>query len=183
MIEGVYSETYSLLIDSDTYIKDPVQCKYPFNAVETVPCVKKKADWVLRWNSDRCSVFGEWLVTFAAVNLKGIFFSGSSVSIFWPKKHGLMLGLAFSSMFISYDEGMHTNFACLLFSHLKSSSPIASLWPLLLTQNPFNYFIDMILLQGKTSFFEKCVSDYSKAGMKTTMTAATAATPSNERAL
>ena len=115
MMENIHSETYSLLID--TYIKDPVQREYLFDAVETVPCVKKKADWALKWISDRRSAFGERLVAFAAV--EGIFFSGSFASIFWLKKRGLMPGLAFSNELISRDEGMHTDFACLLFSHLK----------------------------------------------------------------
>lgn len=115
MMENIHSETYSLLID--TYIKDPVQREYLFDAVETVPCVKKKADWALKWISDRRSAFGERLVAFAAV--EGIFFSGSFASIFWLKKRGLMPGLTFSNELISRDEGMHTDFACLLFSHLK----------------------------------------------------------------
>ena len=89
-MKNIHSETYSLLID--TYIKDPVQHKYLFNAVETVPCIKKKADWVLKWISDCHSAFGEQIIAFAAV--KGIFFSGSFASIFWLKKCGLMPGLS-----------------------------------------------------------------------------------------
>jgi len=115
MMENIHSETYSLLID--TYIKDPVQREYLFDAVETIPCVKKKADWALRWISDDASSFGERLIAFAAV--EGIFFSGSFASIFWLKKRGLMPGLTFSNELISRDEGMHTDFACLLFSHLR----------------------------------------------------------------
>ncbi|KAG1719525.1 ribonucleotide reductase [Suillus lakei] len=115
MMENIHSETYSLLIN--TYIKDSAQRKYLFDAMETIPCVKRKADWALEWISDQCCTFGECLVAFATI--KGIFFSGSFASIFWLKKHGLMPGLTCSNELISHDEGMHTNFACLLFSHLK----------------------------------------------------------------
>lgn len=115
MMENIHSETYSLLID--TYIKDPQQREHLFDAIETIPCIKKKADWALRWISDKKSSFAERLVAFAAV--EGIFFSGSFASIFWLKKRGLMPGLTFSNELISRDEGMHTDFACLLFNHLK----------------------------------------------------------------
>ncbi|KAH8106114.1 putative ribonucleotide reductase small subunit RnrA [Cristinia sonorae] len=115
MIENIHAETYSLLID--TYIKDPKQREYLFEAIDTVPCIKKKADWALRWISDKGSTFGERLVAFAAV--EGIFFSGSFASIFWLKKRGLMPGLAYSNELISRDEGMHMDFACLLFHHLR----------------------------------------------------------------
>jgi len=115
MMENIHSETYSLLID--TYIKDPARREYLFDAVETIPCIKKKADWAIRWISDRRASFAERLVAFAAV--EGIFFSGSFASVFWLKKRGLMPGLTFSNELISRDEGMHTDFACLLFSHLR----------------------------------------------------------------
>jgi ribonucleoside-diphosphate reductase subunit M2 len=115
MIENVHSETYSLLID--TYIKDPIERDHLFDAIETIPCVKRKAEWALRWVSDTRSTFAERLVAFAAV--EGIFFSGSFAAIFWIKKRGLMPGLTFSNELISRDEGMHTDFACLLFSHLR----------------------------------------------------------------
>ncbi|KAH7920792.1 ribonucleoside-diphosphate reductase small chain [Leucogyrophana mollusca] len=225
MIENVHSETYSLLID--TLVKDIDERKYLFDAIETIPCVKKKADWALRWISDERSTFGERLVAFAAV--EGIFFSGSFASIFWLKKRGLMPGLAFSNELISRDEGMHTDFACLLFSHLKRR-PHADLIQKIITEavrieqefltglignakslfatyltlvpvdalpvgligmnatlmcqyiefvadrllvdlgntkvyhslNPFD-FMDMISMQGKANFFEKRVSDYSRA--------------------
>lgn len=83
-----------------------------------VPCIRKKADWALKWISDKSSTFAQRLVAFAAV--EGIFFSGSFASIFWLKKRGLMPGLTFSNELISRDEGMHTDFACLLFSHLNN---------------------------------------------------------------
>ncbi|KAI3617057.1 hypothetical protein CBS9595_002966 [Malassezia furfur] len=115
MIENIHSETYSLLID--TYIREPEQREFLFNAIETIPVVKQKAEWALRWISDRRASFSERLVAFAAV--EGIFFSGSFASIFWLKKRGLMPGLSFSNELISRDEGLHTDFACLLFGHLK----------------------------------------------------------------
>ncbi|KAF7302814.1 Ribonucleotide reductase small subunit [Mycena kentingensis (nom. inval.)] len=115
MMENIHSETYSLLID--TYIKEAAQREYLFDAIETIPAIKRKADWALRWITDEKSTFGERLVAFAAV--EGIFFSGSFASIFWLKKRGLMPGLTFSNELISRDEGMHTDFACLLFTHLR----------------------------------------------------------------
>jgi ribonucleoside-diphosphate reductase subunit M2 len=115
MMENIHSEMYSLLID--TYIKDPAQRDHLFNAVETIPCIKRKADWALMWIADQRSTFAERLVAFAAV--EGIFSSGSFASIFWLKKRGLMPGSMFSNELISRDKGMHTDFACLLFSHMK----------------------------------------------------------------
>ncbi|KAF2126518.1 hypothetical protein P153DRAFT_378090 [Dothidotthia symphoricarpi CBS 119687] len=116
MMENVHSETYSLLID--TYISEPRQRTYLFNAIDNIPCIRKKADWALKWISDKNSTFANRLVAFAAV--EGIFFSGSFASIFWLKKRGLMPGLTFSNELISRDEGMHTDFACLLFSLLNN---------------------------------------------------------------
>lgn len=113
--ENIHSETYSLLID--TYIRDPEQRTFLFDALETIPVVKQKGEWALRWINDQEATFAERLVAFAAV--EGIFFSGSFASIFWIKKRGLMPGLTFSNELISRDEGLHTDFACLLFSHLK----------------------------------------------------------------
>ncbi|KAJ7286181.1 ribonucleotide reductase small subunit [Mycena rebaudengoi] len=208
MMENIHSETYSLLID--TYIKEPAEREYLFDAIETIPCIKRKADWALRWITDEQSTFGERLVAFAAV--EGIFFSGSFASIFWMKKRGLMPGLTFSNELISRDEGMHTDFACLLFTHLKrrphpdtvrrviteaveieqdfltDALPVSLIGmnATLMCQyiefvadrllvalgndkvynstNPFD-FMDMISLQGKTNFFEKRVSEYSKANI------------------
>ncbi|CAJ2506413.1 Uu.00g005430.m01.CDS01 [Anthostomella pinea] len=116
MMENIHSETYSLLID--TYIKEPSQKTYLFNAIDTIPAIRKKADWALRWITDKNSTFAQRLIAFAAV--EGIFFSGAFASIFWLKKRGLMPGLTFSNELISRDEGLHTDFACLLFSHLKN---------------------------------------------------------------
>lgn len=118
MMENIHSETYSLLID--TYISDPRQRTYLFNAIDNIPCIRKKADWALRWISDKNSTFACRLIAFAAV--EGIFFSGSFAAIFWLKKRGLMPGLTFSNELISRDEGMHTDFACLLFSHLQNKT-------------------------------------------------------------
>ncbi|KAL0582033.1 Ribonucleotide-diphosphate reductase (RNR), small subunit [Marasmius crinis-equi] len=223
MMENIHSETYSLLID--TYIKDPRQREYLFDAVETIPCVKRKADWALTWISDKSSTFGERLVAFAAV--EGIFFSGSFAAIFWMKKRGLMPGLTFSNELISRDEGMHTDFACLLFSHLKrrphpdtvkhiiteavkiEQEFLTDALPVSLigmnsklmcqyiefvadrllvalgnekvynSTNPFD-FMDMISLQGKTNFFEKRVSDYSKAGINHSAAAEPASQPASK---
>ncbi|MFN4911714.1 MAG: ribonucleotide-diphosphate reductase subunit beta [Flavobacteriales bacterium] len=117
-IENIHSETYSLLID--TYIKDSKEKAGLFNAIDTLECVRKKADWALRWIEK--GSFAERLVAFAAV--EGIFFSGSFCSIFWLKKRGLMPGLAFSNELISRDEGLHCDFACLLYTkHLVNRLP------------------------------------------------------------
>ena len=111
MMENIHSETYSLLID--TYIKDPAEKDKLFHAIDTVPAVGKKAEWALRWIGN--GSFTERLIAFAAV--EGIFFSGSFCSIFWLKKRGLMPGLSFSNELISRDEGLHCDFACLLYAH------------------------------------------------------------------
>ncbi|XP_015265793.1 PREDICTED: ribonucleoside-diphosphate reductase subunit M2 [Gekko japonicus] len=113
-MENIHSEMYSLLID--TYIKDPKEREFLFNAIETLPCVKQKADWAMHWIGDKQASYGERIVAFAAV--EGIFFSGSFASIFWLKKRGLMPGLTFSNELISRDEGLHCDFACLMFKHL-----------------------------------------------------------------
>lgn len=113
-IENIHSEMYSLLID--TYIKDGEEKSRLFRAVETIPCVKRKAEWAMRW-IDGSESFAERLIAFACV--EGIFFSGSFCAIFWLKKRGLMPGLAFSNELISRDEGLHCDFACLLYGLLK----------------------------------------------------------------
>ncbi len=206
MIENIHSEMYSLLID--TYVKDNVEKSRLFNAIETVPCVTKKAEWALRWIEK--GTFAERLVAFAAV--EGIFFSGSFCSIFWLKKRGLMPGLATSNEFISRDEGMHCDFACLLYSMLTHKLSEKQVTDLILSavaieqefvtdalpvdligmnsklmaqyiefvadrllnslgypkvynsENPFD-FMETISLEGKTNFFEKRVSEYTKAGV------------------
>lgn len=114
MMENIHSETYALLID--TYIKDAVEKNKLFHAIDTVPAIKRKAEWALRWIEN--GSFAERLVAFAAV--EGIFFSGSFCSIFWLKKRGLMPGLTFSNELISRDEGLHCEFACLLYSMLNN---------------------------------------------------------------
>ena len=206
------SETYSLLID--TYIKDSNEKKLLFNAIETIPCIKKKADWALSHiTSSAC--FAERLLAFAAI--EGIFFSGSFCSIFWLKKRGLMPGLAFSNQLISRDEGLHTDFACLLYKKLKNKLSTEQVLNIITqavdiekefirdslpveligmnstqmcqyiefitdrllfqlgyekhykTQNPFDW-MELISLNSKSNFFENQVSDYSKAGVSTTVT-------------
>ncbi|KAK6978174.1 putative ribonucleoside-diphosphate reductaseFT small chain [Favolaschia claudopus] len=207
MMENIHSETYSLLID--TYIDDAELKDRLFRSIETVPCVQLKADWMMKWMADD-KPFAERLVAFAAV--EGIFFSASFASIFWLKKRGLMPGLTFSNELISRDEGMHTDFACLLFSLLKSPPTsekveeiikeavavernfVRDALPVQLlgmnsdsmiqyvefvadrllqsfgapkhffSVNPFD-FMELISLQGKTNFFEKRVSEYSRANM------------------
>jgi len=111
-IENIHSEMYSLLID--TYIKDPAEKDVLFNAIENFPAVKEKANWALNWINK--APYCERVIAFAAV--EGIFFSGSFAAIFWLKKRGLMPGLTFSNELISRDEGLHTDFACLMFHHL-----------------------------------------------------------------
>lgn len=208
MMENIHSETYALLID--TYIKDVNEKNKLFNSIHTIPCVKKKADWALKWiESDS---FAERLIAFAAV--EGIFFSGAFCSIFWLKKRGLLPGLTFSNELISRDEGMHADFAVHLHNNhivnrvsperireiiidalnierefITESLPVSLIGmnSKLMTQylefvadrlllefgcekeyeatNPFD-FMEMISLEGKTNFFEKRVSEYQKAGVK-----------------
>jgi ribonucleoside-diphosphate reductase subunit M2 len=118
-IENVHSETYSVLLD--TYIRDPAEKNNLFNAMETIPCVKRKADWAIKWITSTQS-FAERLLAFACV--EGIFFSGSFCAIFWLKKRGLMPGLTFSNELISRDEGLHCDFACMLYErHLVNKLP------------------------------------------------------------
>ncbi|CAI5999931.1 unnamed protein product [Closterium sp. NIES-65] len=117
-IENIHSEMYSLLLE--TYIKDPDEKDRLFRAIETVPCVQKKAEWTTRWidgHSSKTS-FAERIVAFACV--EGIFFSGSFCAIFWLKKRGLLPGLTFSNELISRDEGLHTDFGCLIYSLLEN---------------------------------------------------------------
>jgi ribonucleoside-diphosphate reductase beta chain len=115
-MENVHSEMYSLLID--TYIKDKIEKNKLFNAMETIPVIKRKAEWAIRWIKSPTASFAERLVAFAVV--EGIFFSGAFCSIFWLKKRGIMPGLTFSNELISRDEGLHFEFACLLYSILRN---------------------------------------------------------------
>ena len=117
-MENIHSETYSLLID--TYIRDPIERERLLRGVDTIPCVSKKAQWAMNWITNS-SCFAERLVAFAVV--EGVFFSGSFCAIFWLKKRGLMPGLSFSNELISRDEGMHCDFACLLYSMLVNKLP------------------------------------------------------------
>jgi len=203
-MEGIHSETYSLLID--TYIKDTDEKNRLFQAIDNVPCIGKKAEWALKW-IDSQEDFSTRLVAFACI--EGIFFSGAFCSIFWLKKRGLMPGLTFSNELISRDEGLHTLFAVNLYHTLRNSISqeriaeiikeavaiekefIVDALPCSLlgmnsnmmsqyiefvadrlavqfglpkiykTQNPFD-FMELISLEGKTNFFEKKVSEYSK---------------------
>jgi ribonucleoside-diphosphate reductase subunit M2 len=203
-MEGIHSETYSLLID--TYVKDEEEKAKLFNAIETIPCIQHKADWALNWMRDH-NKFAVRLVAFACV--EGIFFSGAFCAIFWLKKRGLLPGLTFSNELISRDEGLHTQFAVALFHTLPVKPEqdtirviiqqavnlekefICDALPCSLigmnskmmsqyiefvadrlavqlgtpkifgAQNPFD-FMDLISLEGKTNFFEKKVSEYSR---------------------
>jgi len=117
-MENIHSETYSLLID--TLVKDDIEKNQLFQAMHSMPCVQKKAEWALKWIS-KDSSFAQRLVAFAAV--EGIFFSGSFCALFWLKKRGIMPGLTFSNELISRDEGLHTDFACLLYKKLQKQIP------------------------------------------------------------
>lgn len=206
-MEGVHSETYSLLIDQ--YVKDKnEQIKY-FRAIDEIPCIREKALWALKW-IESAEDYATRLVAFACV--EGIFFSGSFCAIYWIKKRGLLPGLTFSNELISRDEGLHTEFAVAMYHKLqqkldksvvreiiesaveKETAFICDALPCSLigmnsrdmtqyiqfvadrlavqlgiekiykTQNPFD-FMELISLEGKTNFFEKKVSEYSKPGV------------------
>ena len=115
-MESIHSETYSLLID--TYIDDKVEKQKLLEAATTIPAIQKKADWALKWLDATKANFATRLIAFAVV--EGIFFSGAFCSIFWLKKRGLMPGLTTSNEFIARDEGLHTDFACLLYGKIKN---------------------------------------------------------------
>ena len=118
-MENIHSEVYSLLIDS--YVKDKTEKNKLFKAIDNFPCIKKKADWALKWINDKRSSFASRLIAFACV--EGIFFSGAFCSIYWLKKRGKMPGLAFSNELISRDEALHTEFAILLYKKLQKQLP------------------------------------------------------------
>uniref|UniRef100_A0A2K5RPE4 Ribonucleoside-diphosphate reductase subunit M2 n=1 Tax=Cebus imitator TaxID=2715852 RepID=A0A2K5RPE4_CEBIM len=187
-MENIHSEMYGLLID--TYIKDPNEREFLFNAIETMPCVNKKADWALRWIGDKEATYGERVVAFAAV--EGIYFSG------------LMPGLTFSHDLFSRDEGLHSHFACLMFKHLvhkpseervreitinavrieqeflTEALPVELIgmnctlmkqyieFVVFRIENPFD-FMENISLEGKTNFFEKRVGEYQRMGNSFTL--------------
>jgi ribonucleotide reductase beta subunit family protein with ferritin-like domain len=127
MMENIHSETYSLLID--TLIKNDEEKRKLFKAIDNFPCIKKKADWALKWIGDNRSSFATRLVAFACV--EGIFFSGAFCSIYWLKKRGLMPGLTFSNELISRDEGMHTDFAVMLFSKLVKKTKKSKIYEII----------------------------------------------------
>jgi len=159
MMENIHSEMYSLLID--TYIKDRQERNKLFNAIETFPAIKKKAEWALKWINSNNATYAERVVAFASV--EGIFFSGSFAAIFWLKKRGLMPGLSFSNELISRDEGLHTDFACLMFRHLVNKPSQMRIYEII--KDAVNIECENISLEGKTNFFEKKVGEYQKAGM------------------
>merc|ERR1719203_1108620 len=117
-MENIHSETYSLLIEQ--YIRDPAEKEQVFDAIHTMPPIKEKDEWAVQWMQTSNS-FAERLVAFAAV--EGVLFSGSFCAIYWLKKRGLMPGLTFSNELISRDEGLHTEFACLLYRMLQHRLP------------------------------------------------------------
>ena len=117
-MENIHSETYSLLID--TYISDKTEKLFLLNSIQTIPTISRKAQWALQWINNS-KPFAQRLIAFAIV--EGIFFSGSFCAIFWLKKRGLMRGLGFSNELISRDEGLHCDFACLLYKKLDSKIP------------------------------------------------------------
>jgi ribonucleotide reductase beta subunit family protein with ferritin-like domain len=206
-MEGIHSETYSLLIDQ--YVKDKDEQNKYFRAIDEIPCIRRKAEWALKW-IESAEDYATRLLGFACV--EGIFFSGSFCAIYWVKKRGLLPGLTFSNELISRDEGLHTEFAVTLYDKLVNklskervheiireaveieSEFICSALPCSLigmnsrdmktyiefvadrlsqqmgcgkiynVQNPFD-FMELISLEGKTNFFEKKVSEYSKPGV------------------
>merc|ERR1719372_9790 len=117
-MENIHSETYSLLIEQ--YIRDPAEKDKIFDAIHTMPAVQEKAEWAVQWMNGENS-FAERVLAFAAV--EGILFSGSFCAIYWLKKRGLMPGLTFSNELVSRDEGLHAEFACLLYRKLENRLP------------------------------------------------------------
>jgi ribonucleoside-diphosphate reductase subunit M2 len=118
-VENIHSKTYSLLIN--TYIKDPAEKTHLLNAIETIPRLQRKANWALKWCNSANARFAERMIAFATV--EGIFFLGSFCTILWLKKRGLMPGLSYSNALISHNEGLHCNFACLIYSKLNNRLP------------------------------------------------------------
>merc|ERR1719293_350146 len=118
-MENIHSETYSLLIEQ--YIRDPAEKEQVFDAIHTMPPIREKAEWAVQWMSPEKTSFAERVIAFAAV--EGILFSGSFCAIYWLKKRGLMPGLTFSNELISRDEGLHAEFACLVYGMLQNKLP------------------------------------------------------------
>jgi ribonucleotide reductase beta subunit family protein with ferritin-like domain len=111
-MESIHSEVYSLMIE--TYITDTIEKDMLFQAIETIPCISKKANWALKWTETENSTFAHRLIAFTIV--EGFFFSGSFCAIYWLKERGILPGLTKSNEFIARDEGLHTELACLLYS-------------------------------------------------------------------
>ena len=149
-MENVHSETYSLLID--TYIKDREEKTMLFHAIHNFPCIKKKADWAIRWIQDKRSSFATRLIAFACI--EGIFFSGAFCSIFWLKKRGLLPGLTFSNELISRDEALHTEFAVLLYNKLSKKVTKSRINEIIFQFNRYQNEINpgKFLLASKTLF-------------------------------
>ena len=206
-MEGIHSETYSLLIDQ--YVKDKDEQKKYFRAIDEIPAIRKKAQWAINWIESPTD-YATRLVGFACV--EGIFFSGSFCAIYWLKKRGLLPGLTFSNELISRDEGLHTEFAVAMYHKLQNKLSVEQVTAIVIdavaceteficqalpcsligmnsrdmtqyiqfvadrlvvqlgfpkiyrASNPFD-FMDLISLEGKTNFFEKKVSEYSKPGV------------------
>ncbi len=127
MMENIHSEMYSLLIDK--YVHDPVEKEHLFNAIQEIPCIKRKAEWAIKWMSQESGTFAQRLVAFSIV--EGVFFSGSFCAIYWLKKRGLMPGLTKSNELISRDEGLHTDFAVLLYSMLSEKLTKETVWAIM----------------------------------------------------
>ncbi|KAL8597006.1 hypothetical protein ACOMHN_050105 [Nucella lapillus] len=154
-MENIHSEMYSLLIY--TYIKDPTERDFLFNAIETMPCVKEKADWAIRWINDHTASFGERVVAFAAV--EGIFFSGSFAAIFWLKKGGSCQALPCKLLGMNCD--LMKTYIEFVADRLLLELQCEKLYR---AENPFD-FMEYISLEGKTNFFEKRVGEYQRMGV------------------
>merc|ERR1711957_806793 len=185
-MENIHSETYSLLIEQ--YIRDPVEKDRLFDAINTMPAVQEKASWAVQWMNGENS-FAERIVAFAAV--EGILFSGSFCAIYWLKKRGLMPGLTFSNELISRDEGLHAEFACMLYCMLQNQLPDDVVHDMIrgavdverrficealscdligmnseMMMRYIEFVADRLLCAiGNTNFFEKRVGEYQKAGV------------------
>jgi ribonucleotide reductase beta subunit family protein with ferritin-like domain len=156
MIENVHSVVYSQLIEN--LIKDPIEKNNLFKAIETIDCVKQKANWAMKWITSSES-FAERLIAFACV--EGIFFSGSFCAIFWIKKRNLMHGLTFSNELISRDEGLHRDFACLLYSKLINKLPESRVLEIVLEAVKIEkYFVTESLPVSLVGMNADLMSDY-----------------------